>query len=307
MYVAMYAEKNERKALDAANEKRRAEAKKEKKEFVPVYPSNLFERVLVYPIDRRKETPITEIAFTDVMRESLGVGPCGYVLDLEGIKGRPSGGSRETLATCGTWFWYINPLVGVTQGKAATIDVGGQPKKIMGLKAGERFAAEDEALLLEKMEDLVLFITAVNQRLHEYRKFGVEIRQYCDEQAKANPKLKPAVDEIRAEVALLEKKLSEKELANKDKGRDGWEKTIRDIIAEVKAGNYANMRKVGGVRDAIAEPQDMLLAYSRRAVKNIRQAAASMDTTDPDVVAFCSHVRDMCHAMSRKRHQFEGN
>ncbi|HRT95832.1 MAG TPA: hypothetical protein P5532_15490 [Planctomycetota bacterium] len=40
---------------------------------------------VIYPIDRTKATPLTTILPMDVMRNTLGVGPCQYVLQAEGL------------------------------------------------------------------------------------------------------------------------------------------------------------------------------------------------------------------------------
>ncbi len=41
--------------------------------------------MIVYPIDRTKATPLTTVLPIDVMRNTLGVGPCQYVLQAEGL------------------------------------------------------------------------------------------------------------------------------------------------------------------------------------------------------------------------------
>jgi hypothetical protein len=41
--------------------------------------------MLVYPIDRTPATPLTATCPTDVMRNTLGVGPCQYILACEGL------------------------------------------------------------------------------------------------------------------------------------------------------------------------------------------------------------------------------
>src|SRR6202041_3223821 len=57
--------------------------------------------VVVYPINRVKETPLDAYTVVDVMRNTLGVGPCEHILDLEGqkaeYKGRATCGVRDTL------------------------------------------------------------------------------------------------------------------------------------------------------------------------------------------------------------------
>jgi hypothetical protein len=56
---------------------------------------------LVYPIHRVKETPLDAFTVVDVMRNTLGVGPCEHILDLEGQKaeyrGRATCGVRDKL------------------------------------------------------------------------------------------------------------------------------------------------------------------------------------------------------------------
>ena len=38
---------------------------------------------IVYPITRLDSTPLTEFTIVDIMRATLGIGPCEYVLDIE--------------------------------------------------------------------------------------------------------------------------------------------------------------------------------------------------------------------------------
>jgi hypothetical protein len=41
--------------------------------------------MVVYPVERTRATPLTAFCLVDVMRNALGVGPCQYVLDAEGL------------------------------------------------------------------------------------------------------------------------------------------------------------------------------------------------------------------------------
>src|SRR6185437_2422846 len=50
---------------------------------------------LLYPINRVKQTPLDVYTVVDVMRNTLGVGPCQHILDLEGQKAEYKG-----MATC---------------------------------------------------------------------------------------------------------------------------------------------------------------------------------------------------------------
>lgn len=42
-------------------------------------------QAIVYPLDRVQDTPLTVVLPTDVMRNTLGVGPCQYILAVEGM------------------------------------------------------------------------------------------------------------------------------------------------------------------------------------------------------------------------------
>src|SRR5207237_8439162 len=56
---------------------------------------------LIYPINRVQGTPLDAYTVVDVMRNTLGVGPCEHILDLEGqkaeYKGRATCSVRDTL------------------------------------------------------------------------------------------------------------------------------------------------------------------------------------------------------------------
>jgi len=41
--------------------------------------------LLVYPLDRTRTTPLTEFTPVDILRNTLGVGPCQYILEAEGL------------------------------------------------------------------------------------------------------------------------------------------------------------------------------------------------------------------------------
>ena len=47
-------------------------------------------RVVVYPLDRDRSTPMTVFCPVDVQRNTLGVGPCPYILDLLGVESEPA-------------------------------------------------------------------------------------------------------------------------------------------------------------------------------------------------------------------------
>jgi hypothetical protein len=302
-FVALYADMNERKDAEKRNNAEKAAAKKENREFKPVYPKNIFERVVIYPLDRHKETPPSELTLVDVVRDTLGQGPCEYVLDLEGVKGRPSGGSRDTLgATCGIFDNHISKFVQAAQGKNTHYAIG--DKKLAGVQPGEKFAPEFEARLIQALEDMSLFVTAVNARIVEYQKFAEKMTEFCAAESKQAPQVKPLADKISAKAKQLAAEINKK-LPGMTKQRDDWAAKITGLVGEVKDGNYKNIGASGGIR-SYAEGQDVFISFARRFVKAVREDASAVDSAELEIVKFSTKVRSICHDVLRNKHGMEG-
>lgn len=306
-YVALYADMNDRKATERRNNDEKNAARKENRAPVVFYPTNVFEKALIYPMNRRKDTPITESVPTDIMRACLGQGPCEYVLDLEGVKGRPSGGSRETQATCGNWDNNISHFVNAARGKDTSFVLNG--KKLTGLRNGEKFPPEFEERLVMNLEDMVLFVSAVNKRLQEYQSFDTNLIAFCMQEMGRSGNVKPVAGRILTLAQGLQggNGVSAQRMAGFNKQRDEWDGRVKAMIADVKAGKYDTFAKVGDIRDQYAEPQDITVSVCRRFAKSIRLEASTTDSSDPEVLKFTSAVRDMCHRILRNKHQMEGS
>jgi hypothetical protein len=302
-FMALYSDMNDRKAAEKANKDEKAAAKKENREAKTVYPKNIYERAFVYPMDRHQDTPISELTVVDVVRETLGQGPCEYVLDLEGIKGRPSGGTRDTLgATCGIVDQHLSQFLSALSGKDTYYKVG--EKKLTAVKPGEKLAPEFEARLVQIMEDLGLFVTAVNGRVAEYNTFAEKMVAFCQAEGQRAAAVKPVADRILAKAKQLHGQTSQK-LPGMTKQRDEWNATLAKLIEEIKAGNYANIKNAGRITH-YAEGQDVFIAFCRRFVKAMREEASAVDSTDPEVVRFAARVRAISHDVLRNKHGMEG-
>jgi hypothetical protein len=73
----------------------------------PQHPLVKFQPLVFYPLDRNKETPLDVFTPMDVLRNTLGVGPCQYVLDTEGL-GSEEAATPEVVAA---WLekWLARP------------------------------------------------------------------------------------------------------------------------------------------------------------------------------------------------------
>lgn len=253
---------------------------------------HVYERVLLYPLGRVPATPLDVFTPVDLMREALGQGPCEYILDLAGIKPRPAGGDRPTLAyaTCGLWDYHISPIV-----------------KELKKKPDGTFEPLDEKTkthLIQAMEDMWYFVHAIHDRLREYKKWGAEADAFCQQQSASNPKTKPIAEQALAQLARL----------NSDLGRhkfDGpgseayWKERIPEMIQMVKADNYADVGAIGKIRN-LGDEQDERVSRCRQYVKAVLQEILFQDTSDPAARAFAAELRDRCHRMLRNQCPKEG-
>jgi hypothetical protein len=234
---------------------------------------------------------------------TLGQGPCEYVLDLEGVRPRSTGGTRDTLgATCGIWNGHLKCFADAVDGKAVKYKYKG--KILEPVKPGERFPPELEERLVQAVEDLLLFVTEVNKRMHEYRDFSDRMAAFCEKESSGSPQVKALADKVLEKAKQFQGKCHDANTQEMDKQWAEWNVTIPKILEEVKAGKYDNIRKGGKIRD-YAESQDIFIANARLFVKAMREEVSAVESDDPEAVKFAVKVRDLCHDVLRRKHSME--
>ena len=253
---------------------------------------HVYERVLIYPLGRVPTTPLDVFTPVDLMRETLGQGPCVYILDLAGIKPRPAGGDRPTLAyaTCGLWEDHIRPIVG-------------QFKK----QPDGAYTALDEKTkthLIQAMEDMGYFVKAIHDRLREYKKWGADASTFCQQQSAQNPKIPPIADPALAQLNRLNADLNRHKFEGP--GSEAyWTIRIPELIQRVHADQYADVGSIGKIRD-LGNEQDERVSRCRQYVKAVLQETVFHDSSDPGARAFVAELRDRCHRMLRNQCPKEG-
>ena len=148
----------------------------------PVY--NFTGPVVVYPLDRAKAaplaTPLDKLTVVDLVRMTLGVGPCQYILDLEGQKRNSRG-----VATC-----YARDVIN------AIYKEGTQLQK--------------RAEIEEQLDAAVAFISNVRERIDLYVQFGHEMSAYLEQQKRRDPRRAAFCDELLAVTKRLDQIFAEK-------------------------------------------------------------------------------------------------
>ena len=122
--------------------------------------------MIVYPINRVKETPLDTFTVVDVMRSTLGVGPCEHILDVEGQKAEYKG-----RATCS-----VRDELGAIYAKKQQKEKHDEVEKIL--------------------DDGLIFVKHIRGRITRYVEFGHKMRDYLAEQKKAHPDLADSIAEL---------------------------------------------------------------------------------------------------------------
>ena len=253
---------------------------------------HVYERVLIYPLGRVASTPLNVFTPIDLMRETLGQGPCEYILDVAGINPRPPGGDRQTLAyaTCGLWEQHIEPIIG-------------QIKK----KPDGSFEPLDDPTkthLTQALQDMWYFVHAVHDRLREYKKWGADMDQFCQEESAKSPAIKAIADETELHLQPLNADIARHKFDGP--GSEAyWKDRIPELIQMVKMDDYSDVGSISKIRD-LGNEQDERVSRCRQYVKAMLQETVFQDTSDPGARAFADEVRDRCHQMLRNQHPKEG-
>ena len=298
-HVCVYADGAERRKERGHTraERRKAQAAKKKGETYTPKPfryANNYERVIVYPIDRTKKTPLDAWTLTDVMRQTLGTGPCEYVLDVAGVKARPDGGTRKLLAgaTCPLWDHHIFPILS---------------RDVRRLTPGAKLPDDKQKHLIRALEDMMYFVHAVHDRIREYRSFADGMAKFCDSDAARSGPVKPLAAKIKGLALALRRTtgLVDRKGKTGETAEQHWDDQVKLMIEQAKTGRYKLAGTVAKIR-GLGNQQDQAVARCRRYVKAMRQEAALADSADPAAAAFALRVRKMCQSILRNKHRKEG-
>jgi hypothetical protein len=255
--------------------------------------------VLIYPMNRLAETPVEWYTPVDIVRNTLGVGPCQYLLDVEGQKQEHVG-----RATC-----HVRTLLQATYG------------------TGEQKAKRKE--IETYLGDGLDFVTHIRKRVLSYVDFGHELRAYLVAQRDAHPDAKEAIESLEAIAKEID--------ARVEGHMDAMRKNPRlaPFAAEVAARNEEttppalaaalNRQFLKTLLDyegadwkdrlkkeytdpltAIGGAQDEMVGECRWVVKALRQKAGILLATDPKIAPVAVEVRVRTQKILRGGAAYEG-
>ncbi len=232
---------------------------------------------VVYPINRLKTTTLDEFSIVNVVRATLGVGPCEYILDVEG-----QGTTRNGTATC------------PTRDELQAIYKANLQK-------------QSKARIETALTNVVIFVKHIRGRIEDYAAFGHEMLKYLDEQKKARPQ----ISDFITEMENITKGIDEGIAKRREKIRtpqyvvDLTEEFRKNVMDMEGPEAFKECKRITETIVEVGGNQDELVGESRVHVKILRQRAAMAMATNPDAADVAKEIRDRTQKILRNALSYE--
>ena len=218
---------------------------------------------LIYPMNRVQGTPLDALTVLDVVRTTLGVGPCQYILDVEAGQSVNRG-----IATCGA------------------------QERLDGIyKAGQQ--KERRAQVEKTLDDVITFIKFIRSRIDTYVQFGHDCRSYLAEQKKAHPELAGPLSELDDLARTIDARVAARQEAIKTPqfAAELADEFRRTVLDKDDPGALARCQKITAAWVEMGGNQDHLAGECRWAAKFLRQRAGLLMAQDPRMVEIAREIR----------------
>jgi hypothetical protein len=215
--------------------------------------------LVVYPLDRTRDTPLTVFTPVDVMRSTLGVGPCQYILEAEGLASQDNPTPDQVM----TW-------------------VEKQFKK--------KKDREAEAEIRDRLKAMVELVGRTQMRINRYAESVPDMRKVLDGEAKT-PAVAEAAQSLRATLDSLEETIRAGRSMLPGAGQAG---PLADRVAGLigKDGATAECQRLAAEVRAIGAAQDRTLSQCRMAVRWLIAQCRTMADGDPSQAGAAKMVRE---------------
>jgi hypothetical protein len=236
---------------------------------------------IIYPIDRVNKppfhTPLQKLTVVDLVRMTLGVGPCQYILDLEGQK-RDSPG----VATC-----YARDVINAIYKQGTQLDHG--------------------PVIEEHLALAVAFIANVRERIDQYVEFGHEMSAYLREQKRRHPQHAEFLDELLLINRRIDQFFAEsrERIHTPEYAAKTAEEFRRDLLRYTGEDAYEKCDARMRVFTSIGGPQDGLVASLRMIVKVLRQRSGIAMAENPELKEIAAEIRRRTQAILRNPTAYE--
>ncbi len=233
---------------------------------------------ILYPINRVNQTPLDAYTVVDVMRNTLGVGPCQHILDLEGQKVEYKG-----MATCEA----RDRLTGIYQKKQQM----------------EKKTEADKIL-----DDALTFVKHIRGRITRYVEFGQKMRDYLAEQKKLHPELSDFILEMEQLNATIDKRVAARkaDVRTPEHVAKLNEDFRKNVLGYEGDDALARCKKYAEALVDVGDNQDELSGECRYAIRALRQRAGILMALNPKAAPIATEIRARTQEALRNPANHEG-
>jgi hypothetical protein len=233
---------------------------------------------VVYPINRVKQTPLDAYTVVDVMRNTLGVGPCEHILDLEGqkseYKGRATCSVRDTLT----------PIYEKNEQKAKRAEVN------------------------RTLDEGLTFVKHIRSRITRYVDFGHRMRHYLAELKVSQPELTEFIAEMDKLTQEIDKRVAARAAKIKTPEHVAQlnEAFRKNVLDDDGPDALRHCKEYAKALVEIGDNQDELSGECRWVVKTLRQRAGIRMALEPRAAPIASEIRARTQEALRNPASHEG-
>ena len=219
------------------------------------------------------------------MRQTLGVGPCEYVLDREGLSQRSVNEGRKSFG----------------RGVCDTTS----PIEYCFLRGIE---CRDELLVKHMVDDILADNRGINARIQEYRDFGRQLADFCSAARRDHPGPSPLLEDV-AKTAKEIEDLYEGLLERiKDPSHvAGLGQSLKELTEQPDPENLGRCKVITRELRDIAGTQHTMVGDYRVMAKTLRQQAAIHAATDPASAQAAERIRQLARQILRKKYAVEAD
>jgi hypothetical protein len=232
---------------------------------------------LIYPINRVESTPLEEFTIVDIMRATLGVGPCEYILDIEGQKktfqGRPTCASRTIL----------NEIYSHKEQKAKREEVE------------------------KTLDEVIAFVRHIRGRIEDYAAFSHDMVAWLEEQKKTQPQLADNLSAMQATCRKIDESIARRKdhLKTPEYATQLVDDFRANLVDYEGTNALSRCKHTTAALVDIGGNQDELVGECRMTIKRLRQQAALLMAADPRLALVAREVRRRTQQMLRNPTSYE--
>ncbi|MEW6238236.1 MAG: hypothetical protein AB1656_22835 [Candidatus Omnitrophota bacterium] len=240
-------------------------------------PTSFEGPAVIYPIDRIQETPLEQFSIVDIVRSTLGVGPCEYILDLEGqhnsFKGLPTCASRTKL----------NDIYAAKKQK------------------------EDRKEVEETLTQVMAFINHIRGRIEDYSVFGHEMLAFLEKQKKEHSEYADFISEMETITKEIDKGIAKRadDIKTPEYSKN-LVQTFRSTLVDYTGSDaFDKCKKITAAFVEVGGNQDELVGECRVHVKRLRQRAGLAMAMNPHLAPFANEIRERTQKILRNPASYE--